>query len=782
MLKISTTILFFTLICLLKKANCQIVDSVGFDSSLNKFILKYVPNSSAKKNITLKFYYLNSILAKVKVSNSKQISGVDSIFFYEPYTKDSLINGKAIRRVEIIDNSNFELDTPIIKSSIIIPNTEQKDATILLISDSLNQYKKQLFKNTINIVFTNEIEFGNNFYNGLNNRVNPRIYNNVAINSTVIGIPVNISTNFTNLRNDNSLNFSDINLNIDVLKFKNDLFNSNSITSKKLDQIKLNKNLSKIELQVLDSEINNLQNKIDNPYYLEKYQASKNKLEKLKLDTINGKNADSIQFSQIKFDIEKYEKEKEKLNKLKELSNYKLKEISSFDKDILEEKTDILKSKNLRKNINSNNKLKGFNWLYTLDKFDAGRISPIYSELTLNGLTYLGLNTQFKINKTEFSITGGRLNNFSNYLTNINNDLGGYIMAGKFAKSEENSNKFISLLYYSPTNPVNSELSNKYLILGLGSNEKIFDKVILKWEVAYSETDSVRNIKTTETKLFSNFNPYAIAGNFSISSELDSKSKFELTSKYVGFDFKNPASFNLRNDFLRSNFKINRLFNSSKTNFTYSIKYDVDNFTGLKTATTNVINQNGLASHKITKFLKFNLNVNYTKVTTNSSLSKNVFRFESKLVSLSLIHIQKRKKLIQSNIFNLNFNSNEGDNNPTNTLIMASLNNTVDFYKSGFKVNSTFTTQRGSQDSTIGISVLMDLIKTYDKFDVNIGANIKQNENLYSYKSAILGFSVKNKLLIFSSSLEYFILKDKFENQEIRKNDLIIKTRIVVKI
>lgn len=782
MLKVSTTILFFTLICFLKKANCQIVNSIGFDSSLNKFILKYVPNSSAKKNITLKFYYLNSILAKVKVSNSKQISCVDSIFFYEPYTKDSLINGKAIRRVEIIDNSNFELDTPIIKSSIIIPNTEQKDVTILLISDSLNQYKKQLFKNTINIVFTNEIEFGNNFYNGLNNRVNPRIYNNVAINSTVIGIPVNISTNFTNLRNDNSLNFSDINLNIDVLKFKNDLFNSNSITSKKLDQIKLNKNLSKIELQVLDSEINNLQNKIDNPYYLEKYQASKNKLEKLKLDTINGKNADSIQFSQIKFDIEKYEKEKEKLNKLKELSNYKLKEISSFDKDILEEKTDILKSKNLRKNINSNNKLKGFNWLYTLDKFDAGRISPIYSELTLNGLTYLGLNTQFKINKTEFSITGGRLNNFSNYLTNINNDLGGYIMAGKFAKSEENSNKFISLLYYNPTNPVNSELSNKYLILGLGSNEKIFDKVILKWEVAYSETDSVRNIKTTETKLFSNFNPYAIAGNFSISSELDSKSKFELTSKYVGFDFKNPASFNLRNDFLRSNFKINRLFNSSKTNLTYSIKYDVDNFTGLKTATTNVINQNGLASHKITKFLKLNLNVNYTKVTTNSSLSKNVFRFESKLVSLSLIHIQKRKKLIQSNIFNLNFNSNEGDNNPTNTLIMASLNNTVDFYKSGFKVNSTFITQKGSQDSTIGISVLMDLIKTYDKFDVNIGANIKQNENLYSYKSAILGFSVKNKLLIFSSSLEYFILKDKFENQEIRKNDLIIKTRIVVKI
>jgi hypothetical protein len=780
-LRYLTIILFLIFLCITNKAECQIVDSIGIDSTLNKFILKYA-SIGQEKTIILKFYYLNAILAKAQVSKSKQISSVDSIYFYEPYTRDSLIYGKGIRRAEIIDNFNFGADTPVTKSSIIMPHYDQKDSTKLLLKNSINDYKKQLFKNSINIVFTNEIEFGNNFYNGLNNKINPRVYNNVTINSTVIGIPINTSTNFTNLRNDNSLNFSDINLNIDVLKFKNELFNSNSITSKKLDQIKLNKNLTNIELQVLDSEINNLQNKVDNPFYLEKYQESKIKLEKLKLDTINSKNIDPNQINQIKFDIEKYEKEKEKLDKLKELSKFKVKEINSFDKDILDEKIDILKSKNLRKNLNTDSKLKGLNWLYSLNKFDFGRISPIYSDLTLNGLTYLGLNTQFNINKIEISLTGGRLNNYSSYLTNINSDLGGYLMASKISKATENSNKFISLLYYNPTEANNNEISNKYLIVGLGSNEKIFDKVNLKWEVAYSETDSIRYIKAKETKLFSNFNPYAIAGNFSISSELDSRSKFELTSRYVGFDFKNPASFNLRNDFLRNSFKINRLFNEAKTNLTYTIKYDVDNFTGLKSATTSIVNQNGLVSHKITKFLKLNLNVNYTKVITNSSLSKNVFGFESKLVMLSLIHIQKRKKLIQSNIFNLNFNSNESENNPSTSLYMATFNNSMDFFKSGFKVNSTFTTQSGTQDSTFGISLLMDLIKTYNKYDINIGANIKQNENIYSYKSAILGFSIKNKLLIFTSSFEYFVLKDIFGNNQINKNDLIFKTKIVIKI
>ncbi len=189
MLRNLTIILFLILLCKTNKAECQIVDSIGIDSTLNKFILRYA-SIGQEKTITLKFYYLNAILAKAQVSKSKQISSIDSVYFFEPYTRDSLIYGKGIRRVEIIDNFNFETDTPVTKSSIIMPYYDQKDSTKLSIKNSLNDYKKQLFKNSINIVFTNEIEFGNNFYNGLNNKINPWIYNNVTINSTVIGIPI----------------------------------------------------------------------------------------------------------------------------------------------------------------------------------------------------------------------------------------------------------------------------------------------------------------------------------------------------------------------------------------------------------------------------------------------------------------------------------------------------------------------------------------------------------------------------------------------------------------
>lgn len=403
--------------------------SIENDSNIIKLINKYSPKDfSISNKFTLKFYKDNFRIGKFRITKTVLNKfTIDTFTFYNPYTKDSLFSKFGVKRVELIKSDSFEIDTPIMKSSLILPSFSDVISINNSLLDSINSLKKALSNNSFGITYVNEFEMGNNFYYGLTNTVNPRITNRINIDAKVMGIPLNVGTTCTNFRTDKSLNLSDYTLNFDVIKFKTELFNKNILSSHKLEELTNSKKITEFDISALDSEINALETNYSNPYNIEKYKKNKQVEELNKLDSNYRKKISTLKVNQVNYDIEKYEKEKAKLDKLKELREFKKKEFKNLNTDILTEKSDLLSGKNLRKNINNNSKIKlGFGWMYSINKFDLGRISPIYSDLTLNGITYLGLNTQFNIKKTDISITFGRLNNYSSYLSNINNNLGGY--------------------------------------------------------------------------------------------------------------------------------------------------------------------------------------------------------------------------------------------------------------------------------------------------------------------------------------------------------------------
>lgn len=780
---------FFILLINKVKGQSNIL-SIDNDTNIIKLINKYTPKDNLKNStFILKFYKESSKICKFRITKTDPNKfRIDTFTFYNPFTKDSLFSKFGIKRVELIKSDSFEIDTPVVKSSLILPSFEDAIPTNNFLKDSLNSIKKLMSNNSIGITYVNEVEMGNNFYYGLTNTVNPRISNRINVEAKIMGIPMNLGTTYTNFRNDNSLNLSDFNFSFDVIKYKTELFNKNILSSKKLEKLSNLGSLTQLDISALDSEINILETNYSNPYNIEKYRENKRIEELNKLDSNYQKKIRKLKVNQINYDIEKYEKEKAKLDKLKELRELKKREFKYLNTDILTEKSDLLSGKNLRKNINKNSKIKlGFGWMYSINKLDLGRISPIYSDLTLNGLTYLGINTEFNLKKTDISLTIGRLNNYSSYLSNINNNLGGYIYGCKYTQNQQKTANFLSLIYYNPTISNNTESSNKYIVLGLGGKEQLSNTMYLNWELAYSETDSNNNNSQKNRQLFDKFDPYALAGSIGFIGDLDLKTKFELTSKYVGFDFKNPASLNLRNDFLRNSFKISRVFKENKIQITYQIKYDLDNFTSLKLSTTSILNNNLLFNYRINKNYKAILNLNHTRVVNileKAQLGNDLFVFENKLVNASLIHSYKTKKVISTSILNLNFNKTETNANASGISILhqSSLNNLIDLYLIGCKLNSTFGYQRAESDTTIGINYLIEFSKNFKYIQLNLGCSYKHNNTLYYYKSINSGVGVKNKCINFIISLDYFISKDIFENQYRNNSGLILRTQLSIKI
>jgi hypothetical protein len=112
-----------------------------------------------------------------------------------------------------------------------------------------------------------------------------------------------------------------------------------------------------------------------------------------------------------------------------------------------------------------------------------------------------------------------------------------------------------------------------------------------------------------------------------------------------------------------------------------------------------------------------------------------------------------------------------------------SLKNTTEFIKARFRINASFSLQNNSQDSSIlGTNTLIDFSKSIKKVDFNIGGSLRNNGAKYAYKSINGGVSTRFKNLSLSLSLEYFKLNDSLEEAPINKQDMIIKSQLIIKI
>jgi hypothetical protein len=781
---------FATFICGGRNAYAQNTNILEKDSILIDFLLNYTPKDTQNKHaFVLKFYNKGSVLGKFKgTKNRTNKIEIDTFVFFEPFTRDSLLHSTSLMRAELVNADTIAADTPVVKSTLILPIKKEGALSAM---DTFDLFKALKRDKQFNITFTNETEWGNNFYNGLTNTQNPRIVNYVDVDTKILGIPISFGTTYTNFRTDNSLNVLDFRLSVDVLKFKNDLYNNKRINSKELSSLNYRKELNRIQTQQLDSQINQLELEVNNPYYVEQYQLNKKMEEMRKADTNTWNNKiDLNKRKQIQYDIDKYEKERARIEKLKQLRELQKKELLDLDNQINLEQSNLLSSKSLRDNLGKKSPAlkKGFGWMYSLNRLDIGRIAPIYSELTLNGLSYLGINTSLNINRVELSATIGRLNNFASYLSNINSNLGGYVYGLKLNKKANNANRFISLLYLNPSNSSPGEQATlKYIVLGVGENRKISNAIHFLWEIAYSETDSSAKNRQSNNKLFQQFDPYALALQAGFNGNIGTKTTFEIGSKYTGFNFKNPANFNLRNDFLRNHLKITHQFKQNKMLLSYQIKYDVDNFTGIKAATTNIINNNVVYSYRINKQWKTITSINHTNVTNRlegSQFPSQLYHFTSTFLNQSVIHNYKAKKAFFTHIFNTTYNqttNNQSDTN-NNYLHQSTFNSLVDLHQLKLKVNSTLGYQLSKSDPRSGYQAALDLVKDINIFQIGMGFSLRGNENLYNYKSVNSILTLRKGRIFFLMSAEYYLVEDILREQPVNQSGLILKTVLTIKI
>ncbi|MES2726826.1 MAG: hypothetical protein V4643_06965 [Bacteroidota bacterium] len=776
-------ILFILLLLLCTQTKAQ--NDIAVDSTLIQSLIKYIPKDSTTNHpYLIKFYTGNNLIARFVVLkiNNRKIS-IDTVAYEEPYTQDSLLQNKTIQRAEVIGSVNFKADTPIIKTTIIMPKVA--DTLSSSKTDTFDLLKVLKAENKIGITYTNEVEYGNNFYYGLSNTVNPRVTNSITADAKLLGLPITIGTTYTNFRTDNSLNLTDFRVSMDILSFKNDLYNKNLVTSKRLEKLNADKLGTKAEIGNLDSNINGLESKLNNPYNIEKYKENKRLQELSKQDT---NVVGSIKLSQLKYQTEQYEAQQAQLEKLKKLRNLKKRELGNIDKNLINEKSNLLTGTSIRKNMRGNSTVgKGFSLLYAINKLDIGRIAPIYSDFTLNGLTYLGINTQFNISNTEVSLTAGRLNNYASYLYHTSDDLGGYIYAGKITQKQVSGNTFLSVLYLNPNTSNRERPNNRYLVLGVGGKEEVIENVHFSWELAYAESDSNNLTYQKSNQLFQRFDPYALAGGVGLVGDIDTKTKFEINSKYVGYDFKNPANYNLRNDFLRNSLKVSRLFNQSKIQVTYQLKYDADNFTSLKSSTTHIVNNNLLFSYRMHKQLKTIVSLNHTRVSNyfeGAQFGLKQYVFTSYMANITFIHTYKNKMVQGLNTVNLNFNriNNEAVYTSSNFLHQVSYTNLLDFYKKGFKVNSVAGYQAAQSDSVVTMNLSVEASKLWKSFEFGLGGLVKINNNLLSYKSITSRITYTKNRVRFMTGFEYYWLNNTFDAQGGINNGLILRTSLTIKI
>ena len=110
--------LFVFLLLLCGQTNAQNKADSLSDSTLNRFLLTYTPKDTVNnRTFLLNFYKGNELLAKfklLKINNRKIV--IDSFVYEEPFNQDSLLNGSGIKRADLIYTSNWETDTPVVKS------------------------------------------------------------------------------------------------------------------------------------------------------------------------------------------------------------------------------------------------------------------------------------------------------------------------------------------------------------------------------------------------------------------------------------------------------------------------------------------------------------------------------------------------------------------------------------------------------------------------------------------------------------------------------------------
>jgi hypothetical protein len=319
-------------------------------------------------------------------------------------------------------------------------------------------------------------------------------------------------------------------------------------------------------------------------------------------------------------------------------------------------------------------------------------------------------------------------------------------------------------------------------VIGLGGNNQIYNNLSFDWELAYAETDSSNRYNLGENKLFQKFNPYAIAANIILKGNIDSKTQFELISRYTGFDFKNPASFNLRNDFLRNSLKVSRSFPKRKLQITYQLKYDVDNFTKLKLASTSIWNNNLLFNFKLSKTYKLIINLNHTKLNNqieNQTNSTN-YQFINSLANINIINSYSTKKITSTSTLNYNIIRSESYN--FNSLLQqGSISNTLQHIQSKINLNSILGCQMSNTDTSFGMNLSAILSRSFGRVELSIGTNYKQLQTNYSYQSINTGISYQaKKLFKMSITAEYYRLHDSFSFTNNRGNidTYFIKTQM----
>jgi hypothetical protein len=786
-------LLFSLLLISSFKGYCQ---EVKIDSSLiflKSFIKKNLPasNDTIPKSYIYVTYNNLTEISRIKVSiiKSKRTIQIDSLNFKYPYNIDSLINGHFIRKLIVVNSDTISDNTPIVKISIIKPDLFKLNKNLPSI-DSIS-FKKILspLKN-FGVQINNDFSYNNNFYAGQRNSINPRYSSSISINSTFLEIPYSFSNTYSNLRNDNNYNFQDFKFSLDISKFKQNV-NAEQINSDTyLSKLRFEKEDIKNSIHTSDSELVKLQNEIDDPYIGEKIKQNEKRYEKLsRLDTLNAEN--KMQLDNIKSTKESIREKNDKIKKIKLDKAKYLKQLKNFELEEFDYKQKLLSKKEVKKALTNKNKYVGiYNLLFNVEKFDIGKIAPRYSELSINGLTYNGVNAQSNIGKVNVFLTSGFINNKFN-LNRLNENS---IIGSKFQYLELTGNTYFTFLYINSTDRLNLVTKSKnYLITSIGGENFLNKDISLNWELAYSDNDTsygVENKFKDKKVWFNTFNPENIAVNFGLQGKLFKNLAFELSSKYAGYGHINPANVNLRNDYLRNMLKLSKVFFRSKLSLTYTAKLDLDNFSNYKPSTTKNIYNSINSGISLSKNLKLNILYANNFLLTTYSIQNRIeqFKLNTDILNISLIHNRFNKSktilynsvLMNSYIKSSNFNENVIKDELVNSL---TLNNNINLMKRDLSISTVLNFLKGSVDTANFYSIEQSISKLHNNLKLTFGENYKFSSDLYEYKSIFTSFGFQQKVYSLELRLDFLKIKDSFVIPNIRdKTDFLVKINFKVKL
>jgi hypothetical protein len=723
---------------------------ISTDSSiiyLSNYTLERIPKELAQKandSIGINCIFFNNKLecARLRYIWLNETLKLDTVVISNNDHILDLINSNYSGALAFVVSENILANKPIKKLYIIKPAKFNRDSILNHGKDSILKELKILNKTSGS--FQSSFQSNPNSFMGYESKSSYMFNSQLRINTTLVGIPLIISSGLSNQREPINYNWRDIQISFDLTKFeknKNLLNSLNGISKKNLNSIIETENL---KLMQIDTSIYFTQLQLEDPAIMEIIARKKRILQELnKLDS----NDLLPEQRQLKLNSQQFLDKQDSLLKFLNRSQIEKRKIErNLSKlNIESRKLELLRETKGNNFISSLPRLT----LPNIKKFNFGKVVPVFSDLSINSLIISGCDLELNSNKYYVNAFGG--SSFETIDLRNNRTFG-----VKIGAKNIDSDRYITAV--SISNRIHNSNSQTYII-GFGFDEQIKKDIQLKYELMYCESDSSMMAEEKyKRNYFQNLDMQKFATKLSFEYNGNKGQTINASLSYYGLQFFNPAINLNRTDLLRINSRNSWNIIKDRLKLSLNYSFDRDNLSGLKQTRTQQ-NSIGLSPQiRISKFSKISLSYQYNQVNTSFLLGGsplNMYFNTRNLSAIWLFNKINKKKTFTQNI-QLNFIEFKSTflKKVSSTHSYQS-NYLLNFLKSGFSFQNTIFYQINT-DSSSNYQISMGLFKTVKYVQFGIEFKELNGMNQFYNRGYCLQLNASKSRILFSTKFDAF--------------------------